>query len=327
MVVQTARREPSQSTSQWWQDLWDTTAHHPERSFTLTLVNHAPLAYNRYLAAFQKTTVFHALKHIGSLEGKLVLDVGCGQGRWTDLWQSRGADAVGIDISLPLLKANLRRPTDGGSPEKTFAAMAVENLGIADGLIDMISSVTVLQHIPYQKQLRAIREMVRCVRPGGFILIHEHVRRPAGFRGTDDCTTFPNLPGEWVRMFSDHGCRLVFTERCPLMPLFTAYWQVRDRIVRLARPATSRSRPSMRQVQPTGPTPVVGHRAFGKLYRMVNYCVYWLLTWPSWAVEYLLMTLPGEHRWTGQTVLGAHQTFLFRRGTSADESGRRGEIP
>ncbi|MFH1314604.1 MAG: class I SAM-dependent methyltransferase [Candidatus Eisenbacteria bacterium] len=314
MNLKTARREPSQSASEWWQGLWDTVAYHPNMSFTLTLVNHAPLVYNRYLARFQKQSVLHALKHIGSLAGKRVLDVGCGQGRWTKLWSRLGADAIGVDISLPLLSANIVGPSDNPKPEYHYAAMAVENLAIADRSVDMTSSITVLQHIPYERQQRAIREMVRCVRPGGLILIHEHVRRQPGVEGSDASTTFPNLPEEWVGMFGDEGCHLLFAERCPLMPLFAAYWSLRDRILRLVKPAGSRS-PS--PGSPSGSlqqVPARNRHALARLYRTVNYCVYWLLTWPSWGMEYLLQLLPRKDRWTGQATLGAHQTFLFKKG-------------
>jgi 2-polyprenyl-3-methyl-5-hydroxy-6-metoxy-1,4-benzoquinol methylase len=324
MIHQTAHSALSESTSESWQKMWARVAHHPQRSFSLTLVNHAPLAYNRYLARFQKLTVLHALKHIGSLAGKWVLDIGCGQGRWTSLWSRQGAHAVGIDISVPLLAANLRRPPHGVAAGSHYAAMAVQDLGIAGQSIDMISSVTVLQHIPYETQRRAIRELVRCVKPGGLILLHEHVRRQPGIDETGDCTTFPNLPEEWVRMFAEEGCQVIFTERCPLMPLFTAYWLVRNRVLRLATPAGSRPVSSGLPSVSRGRTAAWKHDALARLYRTVNCRVYWLLTWPSWAAEYLLWILPRKDRWTGQTTLGAHQTFLFRRGVRPEDPRRPG---
>src|SRR3954464_7709862 len=47
------------------------------------------------------------LAECGDLQGKRVLDVGCGEGRFSRLLAARGAYAVGLDPIAPLLEAAL----------------------------------------------------------------------------------------------------------------------------------------------------------------------------------------------------------------------------
>ena len=41
---------------------------------------------------------------IPNLENKMVLEVGCGIGRWLDFVLSKGADYIGVDISTKMVR-------------------------------------------------------------------------------------------------------------------------------------------------------------------------------------------------------------------------------
>jgi len=310
----TFRKDPLQSVKSWWQSLWAEVSGDPNKSFRLVLASHAPRVYNNYLDHFQKRTVRRALKHVGLLGGMKVLDIGCGSGRWTKLWTDLGAHVVGVDVSVPLLRMNFR-DHDGQDSQKHFAAMEAQNLGFESKSFDMASSVTVLQHIPYSEQRQAIHEIVRCVKPGGWILIYEHIRKPQGL-SAENATTFSNSPRDWVEMFVKENCQLLFVERCPLMPLFAAYWFTRDQFRKMIKAGEANSLPEQMLTDNRSSVRSGHDQGLANRYRhmrSLKKAIYWLLTWPSWALEFMLFILPRKDKWTDEAVLGAHQTFLFRR--------------
>jgi SAM-dependent methyltransferase len=52
----------------------------------------------------------------------------------------------------------------------------LQHLPFRDGSFDCVSSVTVVQHIPPAQQRRALEEMVRVLRPGGYLILFELIR-------------------------------------------------------------------------------------------------------------------------------------------------------
>src|SRR5688500_10106413 len=60
-------------------------------------------------------TQFLALSpHFRDLEGKRVLDLGCGVGRWTRLAARRGAVVTGVDLSPTMIEEATRRAGEAG---------------------------------------------------------------------------------------------------------------------------------------------------------------------------------------------------------------------
>jgi 2-polyprenyl-3-methyl-5-hydroxy-6-metoxy-1,4-benzoquinol methylase len=99
------------------------------------------------------------------LAGKLVLDVGCGMGRFAEVATRWGARVVGIDLSLAAEVAyeNLRdRPT-------TFFQADVFKLPFAPESFDYIYSLGVLHHTPDCQA--AFKVLPRLLKPGGRIAI------------------------------------------------------------------------------------------------------------------------------------------------------------
>lgn len=62
----------------------------------------------------EKTAVLEAL---GPLEGKRILEIACGTGRFTVLLADQGAEVVGLDISEPMLQRGRRKADGDGAPE------------------------------------------------------------------------------------------------------------------------------------------------------------------------------------------------------------------
>lgn len=100
------------------------------------------------------------------LAGKLVLDVGCGMGRFSEVASRWGATVVGIDLSRAVDAAY----QNIGARENVHIAQAdVFYLPFSGPTFDYIFSVGVLHHTPSTKD--AFDQLPQLLRPGGRIAI------------------------------------------------------------------------------------------------------------------------------------------------------------
>jgi len=99
------------------------------------------------------------------LAGKLVLDVGCGMGRYAEVVTRWGAHVVGIDLSAAV-EAAARNLADR---EATIFQADVFSLPFAPESFDYIYSLGVLHHTPCCEQ--AFKKLPELVKPGGGIAI------------------------------------------------------------------------------------------------------------------------------------------------------------
>jgi SAM-dependent methyltransferase len=111
--------------------------------------------------AFQRRTGFRP----EDLAGKLVLDVGCGMGRFADVATRWGAHVVGIDLSLA---AEVAAENLAGRDAAIFQA-DVFHLPFAEGSFDFIYSIGVLHHTPSCEQ--AVKVLPKLLKPGGRIAV------------------------------------------------------------------------------------------------------------------------------------------------------------
>jgi len=88
------------------------------------------------------------------VRGKL-LDVGCGRKPYKDTYFSGAASCVGVDYL-----------TERSQPD--IVASALE-LPLDDQSFDTVVSTEVLEHVP--DPLRALREMRRVLKPGGYVIL------------------------------------------------------------------------------------------------------------------------------------------------------------
>ena len=107
--------------------------------------------------AFRKRTGFLP----ADLAGKLVLDVGCGMGRFAEVATRWGAHVVGIDLSLA---AEVAAQNLADRNAVIFQA-DVFQLPFAAGSFDFIYSIGVLHHTPNCEQ--AVKCLPKLLKPGG----------------------------------------------------------------------------------------------------------------------------------------------------------------
>jgi len=101
--------------------------------------------------------------------GKLVLDAGCGNGRYAKLANDWGSRVVCVDIStaVEIAQANV-----GSRPEVAVVQADLFRLPFRQGLFDIVYSIGVLHHTPDARgAFHAIQPLVK---PGGFFSIFMH---------------------------------------------------------------------------------------------------------------------------------------------------------
>jgi len=91
-------------------------------------------------------------------DARSVLEVGCGTGHFTRWLAERGLDAVGVDISEPMLEEARRR----GGPRYLHGHAL--SLPFADRSIDVTALITTLEFLP--EPARALAEAIRVARQG-----------------------------------------------------------------------------------------------------------------------------------------------------------------
>lgn len=99
------------------------------------------------------------------LAGKLVLDVGCGMGRFAEVATRWGAHVVGIDLSL----ASEVAAENLADRNANILQADVFQLPFADRTFDFIYSIGVLHHTPNCEQ--AVKVLPRFLKPGGRLAV------------------------------------------------------------------------------------------------------------------------------------------------------------
>jgi len=103
--------------------------------------------------------------HPEEIRGKLVLDVGCGMGRFAEVATRWGGRVVGVDLSAA---AEVAAKNLAGRDFIAFQADAFE-LPFASESFDVIYSVGVLHHTPDCEA--AVKSLVKFLKPGGVLAV------------------------------------------------------------------------------------------------------------------------------------------------------------
>jgi ubiquinone/menaquinone biosynthesis C-methylase UbiE len=155
----------------------------------------APTWFNRLIDKLQFRAVRRALALAAIPRGALVLDVGCGTGRWLRRYHELGFQGTGVDVTPGMLG----RAIECGTTAPLIAGEAC-HLPFADAKFDCVSDITVVQHIPRPQQPLALREMVRVLKPGGGLILMELLRGK-------NAHIFPRSPQDWIREVASCGVK------------------------------------------------------------------------------------------------------------------------
>ncbi|MBB4265257.1 class I SAM-dependent methyltransferase [Roseospira visakhapatnamensis] len=115
---------------------------------------------------------------LGAVRGRLVADIGCGDGTWTRFLTREGARVVGLDPN-PAQMARARAADRAG--DETYMAAGAEALPLADASRDIALFFNSLHHVPPEAMATALTEAARVTRPGGLVVAFEPVARGSNY--------------------------------------------------------------------------------------------------------------------------------------------------
>jgi ubiquinone/menaquinone biosynthesis C-methylase UbiE len=185
------------SSKDYWADLAKNYGEIDSSGLAPILHPKTPPWFNRALDALQYRAFRRAVSIAGFSSGSRILDVGCGTGRWVRRYADLGFCPIGLDATIGMLC--IARSHHTRAPLITGLA---SELPFSDSSFDGLSDITVVQHIPYELQHKALKEMVRVLRPGGYMILLELVRGQGSH-------IFPRPPHDWIREVQSCGADLI----------------------------------------------------------------------------------------------------------------------
>lgn len=143
---------------------------------------------------------FRAATTWESLEGKLVLEAGCGAGRFTGVALDLGAKLVTFDYSTAI---DVNLGNTGFREAVTYLQADIYRIPVKPGSFDAVFCMGVLQHTPDVRG--AFMSLADVVKPGGELVIDVYKKTlPAMLIGSTCSDQSPSAPEEAIQ---DLPCR------------------------------------------------------------------------------------------------------------------------
>ena len=154
------------------------------------------------------------IDNVASLNGKTVLDVGCGGGILSESMADIGAKVTGIDLGEKALKVATLHSLDSGVTVD-YQLIAVEQLAEQQpASFDVVTCLEMLEHVPDPASV--VAACAKLVKPGGHLFFSTINRNPKAYlfavigaeyvlnmlpRGTHDYAKFikPSELASWMR--------------------------------------------------------------------------------------------------------------------------------
>jgi 2-polyprenyl-6-hydroxyphenyl methylase/3-demethylubiquinone-9 3-methyltransferase len=119
------------------------------------------------------------IKSFVNLEGKKVVDIGCGGGILAESIAQSGADTTGIDLSEKALKVAELHALEVGA-NLTYRAISAEDLAQEQaGQYDVVTCMEMLEHVPDPASV--VRACAALCKPGGTLFFSTLNRNPKSY--------------------------------------------------------------------------------------------------------------------------------------------------
>ena len=178
---------------------------------------------------------------LASLEGKAVLDVGCGGGILSDSMARKGAQVTGIDLSTKALKVAHLHALEAGTANVRYREISAEAMAAEmPGQFDVVTCMEMLEHVPDPSSV--VRACSQLVKPGGWVFFSTLNRNPKSFlfaivgaeyvlqllpKGTHEYAKMIR-PSELAAFCREAGLELVQTRGMEYNPFTRRYWLSAD---------------------------------------------------------------------------------------------------
>ena len=122
------------------------------------------------MAEDSKNAVYDYLNTIS--KNKIILDAGCGTGKYLKLLETNGSKYIGVDLSSEQLEKAKSKSTKDSS---TFICSNLSSLNLADNSVELIISSWVLGTITnLEERNKCLNELKRILKPNGSIILIEN---------------------------------------------------------------------------------------------------------------------------------------------------------
>ncbi|WP_302174429.1 bifunctional 2-polyprenyl-6-hydroxyphenol methylase/3-demethylubiquinol 3-O-methyltransferase UbiG [uncultured Hydrogenophaga sp.] len=178
---------------------------------------------------------------LASIAGKRVLDVGCGGGILADAMARKGADVLGIDLSVKALRVAQLHALEASTPRVQYREVSTEDLAAEQpGSFDVVTCMEMLEHVPDPASI--VQACSTLVKPGGWVFFSTLNRNPKSFlfaivgaeyvlnllpKGTHEYAKFIR-PSELASYGRAAGLELQQTKGMEYNPLTRRYWLSED---------------------------------------------------------------------------------------------------
>jgi len=154
------------------------------------------------------------IDRIAALDGKKVLDVGCGGGILSESMVQRGATVTGIDLGEAPLKVAQLHGLESGF-EVDYQKISAEQMAeLHPASFDVITCMEMLEHVPDPSSI--VSACAKMIKPGGHVFFSTINRNPKSYlfailgaeqllklvpKGTHEFKKFirPSELGKWIR--------------------------------------------------------------------------------------------------------------------------------
>jgi SAM-dependent methyltransferase len=149
---------------------------------------------------------------LAGLEGRSILEVGCGRGATLLEFARRGANVVGLDYSEEALAiCEKLRSCDGIAGRATFVNANAKRMPFAANSFDFVFSVGLVEH--FQDPRIILAEQYRVLRPSGYLLVKVPQKYSLYTALKKVMIRFGKWPyGGWETEFSDHELSSLVSE-------------------------------------------------------------------------------------------------------------------
>jgi 2-polyprenyl-6-hydroxyphenyl methylase / 3-demethylubiquinone-9 3-methyltransferase len=173
----------------------------------------------------------------GPLNGRRIVDIGCGGGILSDAMARRGARVLGIDLATKALKVAQLHAVEAQTPNVEYRETAAEALAQEmPAQFDVVTCMEMIEHVPDPAAI--VRACAALVKPGGWVFFSTINRNPKSFlfaiigaeyvlkllpKGTHEYAKFIR-PSELARWCRGAALDVEHTRGMEYNPLTQRYW-------------------------------------------------------------------------------------------------------
>jgi 2-polyprenyl-6-hydroxyphenyl methylase / 3-demethylubiquinone-9 3-methyltransferase len=108
------------------------------------------------------------INSLAALNGKRVLDVGCGGGILADAMARKGAHVLGVDLASKSLKVAQLHALEAQTPNVRYREISAEDLALEQpASFDIVTCMEMLEHVPDPQSI--VSACATLVKPGGWV--------------------------------------------------------------------------------------------------------------------------------------------------------------